>query len=158
MFLIAHKKQLRMNKAIELNKNISSLLKKISEVLSVLSIDELNQAIGEILLNNEKDNDNIQKLTNIVCVEYNVASKSLYEKYSRNEIYQAKITLYVLIHKHLGVSKRKISKQFRTYPNSVNVAISHFDKLMPDKFKADKDFLEKYKLCLSKFLEQVTNE
>jgi hypothetical protein len=29
---------------------------------------------------------------------------------------------------------------------------------MPDKFKADKDFLEKYKLCLSKFLEQVTNE
>ena len=147
-----------MNNTIPVNKNITELLKKISEVLSVLSIDELNQAISEILLKKDKNNANVQSLINIVCTEYNVASKSLYEKYSRDTIYSAKITLFVLMNKHLGMSKRKIAKQFRTYPNSVNVAIAHFDNINPEKFKTDKDFLEKYKLCLGKFLESVCHE
>ena len=124
----------------------------------MLSIDELNQAISEILLKKDKNNANLQSLINIVCTEYNIAYKSLYEKYSRDPIYSAKITLFVLMNKHLGMSKRKIAKQFRTYPNSVNVAIAHFDNINPEKFKADKDFLEKYKLCLSKFLESVCHE
>ena len=92
-----------MNNTIPVNKKITELIKKISEVLSVLSIDELNQAISEILLKKDKNNANLQSLINIVCTEYNIAYKSLYEKYSRDPIYSAKITLFVLMNKHLGM-------------------------------------------------------
>jgi len=147
-----------MNNVLEVNKNINVLLKKITEVLSILPIDEVIEAISNILLNKEKHANNLEMATNIVCVEFNVSQKTFFEKYSRNEIYQAKITLFVLLNKHLGISKRKIAQKFRTYPNSVNVAISHFEKLMPDKFKRDKEFLDKYKVCLSKLLEKISHE
>lgn len=158
MFFIDARIGIKMNNAILTNKSITELLKKISQVLSVLSIEELSQAIGDILIKQDKKDSNLQTLINIVCTEYNVSNKSLFEKYSRDKIYSAKITLFVLMNKHLGMSKRKIAKYFRTYPNSVNVAIAHFDTINPERFKTDKDFLKKYKVCLSKFLETIYNE
>ena len=60
------------------------------------------------------------------------------------------------MNKHIGMSRRSIAKLFDTFPNSVNVAVIHFEKLNPEKFKEDKDFLIKYQNCLTSFLQKIS--
>jgi hypothetical protein len=139
----------------EIHKSVSSLLKNISDGLSILSIDELSKAISDIVIKKKSNVGDLDKLYQIVCVQYDVSKKSLSEKYSRGNIYYAKITLWTIMNKHLGISKRKIASMFETYPNAVNVAIAYFDKLNPQKFKADDTFLSKYQLCLNNFYQQI---
>jgi chromosomal replication initiation ATPase DnaA len=135
---------------------VSTLLKNISEGLSVLSIDELNKAIAEILIKKKEKTQDVELLFTIVCKEFKISRKALKEKYSRNAIYSAKIILFVIMNKHLGMSRRSIAKLFDTFPNSVNVAVVHFDKLNPEKFKEDKDFLVQYQKCLTQFLTKIS--
>jgi hypothetical protein len=139
----------------EIHKSVSSLLKNISDGLSMMSIDELSKAISDLVIKKKSNVGDLDKLYNIVCVEYDVSKKSLNEKYSRGNIYFAKITLWTIMNKHLGISKRKIASMFETYPNAVNVAISYFEKLNPQKFKADDKFLSKYQVCLNEFYQQI---
>jgi len=142
------------NRAVSLA--VRTLLKNISEGLSVLSIDELNSAIAEILIKKKAKNQDIEQIITIVCKEFKISRKSLKEKYSRDSIYQAKIILFVIMNKHLGMSKRSVAKVFDVFPNSVNVAVTHFDKLNPEKFKIDNDFSIKYQKCLTQFLLKIS--
>lgn len=135
---------------------VSTLLKNISEGLSVLSIDELNKAIAEILIKKKEKTADVEMLIGIVCKEFKISRKALQEKYSRNSIYSAKIILFVIMNKHIGMSKRSIAKWFNTFPNSVNVAIIHFEKLNPEKFKEDKEFCVRYQKCLTQFLTKIS--
>lgn len=135
---------------------VSTLLKNISDGLSVLSLDELNKAISEILIKKKEKSKDIEQLTSIVCKEFKISRKALKEKYSRNNIYSAKIILFVIMNKHIGLSRRSIAKLFDTFPNSVNVALNHFEKLNPEKFKADQEFLIKYQKCLTQFLQKIS--
>jgi chromosomal replication initiation ATPase DnaA len=138
------------------NSAVSTLLKNISEGLSVLSIDELNKAIAEILIKKKEKTQDVEQLFTIVCKEFKLSRKALKEKYSRNAIYSAKIILFVIMNKHLGMSRRSIAKLFDTFPNSVNVAVVHFDKLNPERFKEDKDLLVRYQKCLTQFLTKIS--
>ena len=138
------------------NSAVSTLLKNISEGLSVLSIDELNKAIAEILIKKKEKTHDVEQLFTIVCKEFKLSRKALKEKYSRNAIYSAKIILFVIMNKHLGMSRRSIAKLFDTFPNSVNVAVVHFDKLNPERFKEDKDLLVRYQKCLTQFLTKIS--
>ena len=142
----------------ETKKQVSALLKNISVGLSIMSLDELNSAISETLMKKREKTNDIEVLKNIVCKEYNVSKKALFEKYSRGSIYNCKITLFVIMHKHLGISKRSIANLFKNAPNSVNMAIKFFTNLNPDKFKADQEFSKKYQICLSKFLSKISND
>jgi chromosomal replication initiation ATPase DnaA len=135
---------------------VSTLLKNISDGLSVLSIDELNKAISEILVKKKEKAKDVEQLIEIVCKEFKLSKKALKEKYSRNNIYSAKIILFVIMNKHIGMSKRSIAKLFDTFPNSVNVAVIHFEQMNPEKFKADKDFLVIYQKCLTNFLQKIS--
>lgn len=144
----------------EQNRNVSSavsvLLKNISDGLSVLSVDELNKAISEILVKKKEKTKDVELLIEIVCKEFKITKKALKEKYSRDNIYSAKIILFVIMNKHIGMSKRSIAKLFETFPNSVNVAVIHFEQMNPEKFKNDKDFLVIYQKCLSSFLQKIS--
>lgn len=142
----------------ETKKQVSTLLKNISAGLSIMSIEELNSAISETLMKKRERTSDIEVLKNIVCKEYNVSKKALFEKYSRGSIYNCKITLFVIMHKHLGLSKRSIALMFKNAPNSVNMAIKYFTTLNPEKFKADREFSKKYQVCLSKFLSKISND
>jgi chromosomal replication initiation ATPase DnaA len=135
---------------------VSTLLKNISDGLSVLSIDELNRAISEILVKKKEKTKDVEQLIEIVCKEFKISQKALKEKYSRNNIYSAKIILFVIMNKHIGMSKRSIAKLFDTFPNSVNVAVIHFEQMNPEKFKDDKDFLVIYQKCLTSFLQKIS--
>jgi len=135
---------------------VSTLLKNISDGLSVLSIDELNKAIAEILIKKKEKTKDVEQLISIVVAEFKISRKALKEKYSRDNIYSAKIILFVIMNKHIGMSRRSIAKLFDTFPNSVNVAVIHFEKLNPEKFKEDKDFLIKYQNCLTSFLQKIS--
>lgn len=135
---------------------VSTLLKNISDGLSVLSIDELNNAIAEILIKKKEKTKDVEQLISIVVAEFKISRKALKEKYSRDNIYSAKIILFVIMNKHIGMSRRSIAKLFDTFPNSVNVAVIHFEKLNPEKFKEDKDFLIKYQNCLTSFLQKIS--
>jgi chromosomal replication initiation ATPase DnaA len=146
--------------AEEINRSVTSavstLLKNISDGLSVLSLDELNKAISEILIKKKEKSQDIDQLTSIVCKEFKISKKAIKEKYSRNNIYSAKIILFVIMHKHIGLSRRSIAKLFDTFPNSVNVAITHFEKMNPERFKSDQEFLVKYQKCLTQFLQKIS--
>jgi chromosomal replication initiation ATPase DnaA len=135
---------------------VSTLLKNISDGLAVLSIDELNKAIAEILIKKKEKTKDVEQLISIVVAEFKISRKALKEKYSRDNIYSAKIILFVIMNKHIGMSRRSIAKLFDTFPNSVNVAVIHFEKLNPEKFKEDKDFLIKYQNCLTSFLQKIS--
>ena len=142
---------------IEENKEVEQLLKNISDGLTVLSLPELNSAIEMIVIKkrqSEKPKD-IDKLFEVICSEYKISKKALFEKYSRGDIYQAKIVVFTIMNKTLGISKRTISKIFQTYPNTVNVGIKYFNSLNPEKFSTDKQFLGKYQKCLHKFLQKL---
>lgn len=145
---------------IDENKDVEQLLKNISDGLSVLSLQELNSAIEMIVIKkrqSEKPKD-LDRLFDVVCNEYKISKKALFEKYSRGNVYQAKITMFTIMNKTLGISKRTISKIFQTFPNSVNVGIKYFVNLNPERFVSDKDFLTRYQRCLTKFLEKIKIE
>ena len=76
---------------------VSTLLKNISDGLSVLSIDELNNAIAEILIKKKEKTKDVEQLISIVVAEFKISRKALKEKYSRDNIYSAKIILFVII-------------------------------------------------------------
>ena len=140
----------------ETKKQVSALLKNISYGLSILSLDELNLAISETLMKKREKTNDLEVLKNIVCKEYNVSKKALLEKYSRGSTYDCKITLFVIMHKHLGMSKRSIALMFKNAPNSVNVGINYFNGLNPEKFKKDAEFSKKYQICLQNFLSKIS--
>ena len=135
--------------------SVSKLLKSISDGLNILSLEELNVAISEILLKKKDKSGDIDQLINIVCKDFKITKKALKEKYSRDNTYSAKITLFVIMNKHLGMSKRSIAKIFNAFPNAINVAINHFENLNTEKFKTDNDFMIKYQNCLSQFLNKT---
>jgi len=141
---------------LEIKQAVSSLLKNISNGLKYLSVDELNKAITEILVKKKEKKEDLEILYVIVCKEFSVSRKAFLEKYSRGNIYNAKITLYVIMNTHLGMSKRSIAKHFLVLPNSVNVGISIFEKLNPERFKEDAIFQKKYHKCLSNFLQKIS--
>jgi hypothetical protein len=141
---------------VETKNAVSLLLKNISDGLSVLSISELNQAISEILIKKKEKTKDLELLYDVVCNEFSVTRKSLKEKYTRGNISTAKTILYVIMNKHLGMSKRSIAISFSAYPNSVNVAVNYFDNLNPEKIKPDNIFYQSYQKCLTKFLQKIS--
>jgi chromosomal replication initiation ATPase DnaA len=143
------------NQNRSLSSAVSTLLKNIADGLSVLSIDDLNKAIAQILIRNKSKSTDIEQLFSIICKEYKITKKALMEKYSRDSVYHAKITLFVIMNQQIGMSRRSIAKLFDTFPNSVNVGINIFDKMNPEKFKEDKDFMSRYQKCLSSFLNKI---
>ena len=60
------------------------------------------------------------------------------------------------MNKHIGLSRRSIAKLFDTFPNSVNVAVTHFETLNPDRFKPDQELSIKYQKCLTQFLQKIS--
>jgi hypothetical protein len=145
---------------IEENKEVEQLLKNISDGLTVLSLTELNSAIEMIVIKkrqSEKPKD-IDRLFEVICSEYKITKKALFEKYSRGDIYQAKIVVFTIMNKTLGISKRTISKIFQTYPNTVNVGVKYFNSLNPEKFADDNQFLVNYQKCLQKFLQKLKGD
>lgn len=142
---------------MEESKDVSVLLKNISDGLKIFSIQELNQALVEILRKNRSKNiTDVDFLLMVICQELKVNKTAIFEKYTRGDIYHAKIILFVIINEHFGWSNRKIAGQFGVFPNAVNVAIKFYKDLNPDRIKSDKEFLEKYHRCLSVFLEKIT--
>jgi hypothetical protein len=141
---------------LEIKLAVSSLLKNISNGLKYLSVEELNKALTEILIKKKEKKEDLAILYQVVCKEYSVSTKAFTEKYSRGNIYNAKITLYVIMNTHLGMSKRSIAKHFSVLPNSVNAGIQIFDRLEPEKFKEDAVFHKKYHKSLSSFLQKIS--
>lgn len=138
---------------------VGNLVKNISEGLEVLSLPELNEAIASVVRKQRQKQismpKNVDRLFEVVCSEFRISKQALFEKYSRGQLYQAKITMYAIMHNALGISRRSISKIFNSYPNSINVGVKYYTNLNPEKIKSDKDFLIKYHKCLSTFLQKI---
>jgi hypothetical protein len=141
---------------LEIKQAVSSLLRNISNGLKYLSVEELNKAITEILVKKKEKKADLEVLYSVVSKEFSITRKAFLEKYSRGNLYNAKITMYVIMNNHLGLSKRAIAKHFSVLPNSINTGIQIFDKLNPEKFKEDAIFQKKYHKCLSNFLQKIS--
>lgn len=144
---------------MENNKDVTFLLKNISDGLKIFSIQELNQALVEILRKNRSKNvSDVDFLVSCVCQEMKISRSAVFEKYTRDETYHAKIIIFIIINEHYGWSHRKIAKKFGVFQNSVSVGIKFYKNLNPEKIKSDKEFLDKYHRCLSVFLEKITKD
>jgi len=135
-------------------RKVASLLRNISKGLEVMSLDELSLAVTKILSKTKSNSDEIILLSGIACEEFNVSGKALYEKYSRGNSYKCKISMIVIMHENMGMTKSEIARNFRLYPNSIT-AVFHYYKNLNVKFKEDAEFIEKHRRVLEQFLTKI---
>ena len=138
-------------------KSIAKLLKNIAVGLQKYKIEELNEAICKIIVKKENQKEEIDYVIKIVSDQFSITTRTLKTSRSRGEIQQARKLAYCLLHYSLGLSIRQIAVIFNRWHNSVAAALRQYKEHNPTKFRIDKDFENKFKLCQKNLLEHISN-
>jgi hypothetical protein len=139
-------------------KEIELLLKNIQEGLKKYSVKELNEAIISFLNKKEDKSKEIDYVFQIVCEEYNTNTRTLKKNNIRGVLQEGKQIIYCILHFNLGLSTRYIAeKVFSNWHTSVHTGIRRF-KSSDINLKQDREFLQKYHLLSTKFIENFSKE
>lgn len=140
VYYIQHYSMPNKEEILELLKNIQSGLKKFT-------INELNNAISNIVkdVNCVANDTDIKYVIQEVCKEFSINKNQLLHSKARGIISQAKNVTYCLLHFELNLPLRYISKKvfFLKHHGSVAVAVRNYKKINT-AIKPDREFLEKY--------------
>jgi len=139
-------------------KEIELLLKNIQEGLKKYSVKELNDAIITFLNKKEDKSQEIDYVFQIVCEEYQTNIRTLKKNNIRGILQEAKQIVYCILHFNLGLSTRYIAEKiFSNWHTSVHTGIRRY-KGSNINLKQDREFLQKYELLSTKFIEKFSIE
>jgi len=136
-------------------RKVHHLIRTISKGLEVFSLEELSTAVSKVLSRKNTNSQDFIDLKEIACTEFNVASNSVYTKYSRGESYLCKVSIVIIMFHQLGMTKSDISKVFRIFPNSVTAIFKFYNSLDPKKVKFHAEFISKHQKVLNKFINKI---
>lgn len=126
------------------SENLLTFLKNTEKALRTHSVEELNDALSEVLKDKSDKKQEINFVLDLVANEYKTTRRSLVNSTARGNIQTAKKMAQCLLHFVLGLNTRYIAARiFNRWQNSISKSISYY-KTLNLAVQPDKDFNDKY--------------
>lgn len=137
---------------------LQRFLKLLNEALSVYNMKGLISALEESIGNHKYDKDDIERIIELVCLQYNVSSKALKNTKQKGVVLEARHQCYCLMHFELKLPLRYISnKVFANSHMTVYNGIKRY-KGLNTKLKPDKEFIDNYMAIKEKLYAENNNK
>lgn len=135
------------------------LLKNFQKGLKYCTVEELNEAILNLL--NAKGDKKEEKdyIITIVCSHFDISKRALMKSKHRNGIVEARHLVFCLLHLELGMSTRQIANSVFEYRSHFRVAeaIRRYKSLDPI-IKSDREFQDNYKKLQFKLMTFINDK
>ena len=137
------------------NQNLLTFLKNTEKALRHHTVDELNDALLDVLKNRPDKKESISFVLELVAKEYRISRRTLVNSTARGEIQTAKKMAQCLLHFVLGLNTRYIAARiFNRWQNSVAKSILYY-KSIDLNVPADKEFNDMYNKLEQLIIEKL---